>query len=68
MVTPIGMIPPLPDISLVMGTEVITILGAEMVIRPAVIVVVAIICAPLLIVGPGAILSGPVLCHGSTGE
>jgi hypothetical protein len=43
------MLAPLPEIFLVMGAKVVTILGAEMVFRPALIVVVTIVRAPSLI-------------------
>ena len=61
MVTPIGMLTPLADVLLVMATEVVTILGTEMVLRPALIVVVAIVRAPFLIFRSAAIISTPVL-------
>jgi hypothetical protein len=63
MMPPIGMLAPLFDVLLVMGTEVVTVLGAEMVLRAALIVVVAIVPGPFLIFWPATIISGPVLRH-----
>jgi hypothetical protein len=62
------MLSPLPDIFLVMGAEVFPILGAEVVLRPALIVVVAIVCVPSLILRSAAIISGPVLRHSCARE
>lgn len=67
LVTPVGMVAPLTNVFLVMGTEVLAILGAEMVIRPALIVVVAVIRAPFLILIPAAIVF-PVLRDSCTRE
>jgi len=60
MMSPIGMLAPLIDIVRVMGAEVVTIFGAEMVLRPA-FIMVAIVPAPFLIFRSAAILSGSVL-------
>ena len=43
MVPPIGMLIPLANVFLVMGTELVTILSTEMIFCPAFIVVVAIV-------------------------
>jgi len=67
MVTPIGMLAPLPDVFLVMAAEVVTILGAETVLRSTIIVVVAIVRAPVLIlIVVVAIVRTPVLILRST--
>ncbi len=69
---PLGMLAPLPNIPLVVGAEVVTILGAEMVTLPVIAVVIiaaplvlrvtANIAAPPLILRCIAIISGPILC------
>lgn len=55
------MLAPLSDVFLVMGAEVLTILGTEMVFRPRLFVVVSIIGAPFLIFRSAAIIFPPVL-------
>ena len=58
---PVGMLAPLFDVFLVMGAEVFTILRAEMIVRPPLIVVIAIVRSPFLILRPATIIPGAVL-------
>jgi len=61
MMTPFGMLTPLADVLFVMGTEVVTILATEMVLRPALVAMVAIVGARSLIFRSATIVSTPVL-------
>jgi hypothetical protein len=66
LMPPIRMLAPLPYVLLVVGAEVIPILGAEVVIRPAITMVIAIVMmitivrAPLILIS-ATIIPGPVL-------
>jgi len=63
MMPPVGMLAPLPDVLLVMGAEVVTILSAKTVLRPALIVAIAIIHPLSLIPRPATIVPRSVLRH-----
>jgi len=67
VVTAVGMLTPSPDVFLVMRAEVVTILGAEMVIPAALTVVIPIVGSPIVIVMPAVIISPPVLRDTSRG-
>ena len=62
LVTPVGMLAPLPNIFFVMRAEMVTILGTEMVLRPPLVVVVSIVRSPVLILSSAAIVSS-LLCN-----
>jgi len=61
--SPIGMLAPLSDVFLVMPAEVVTILGTEMVLFPALIVVIAIVPARSLSLRSATVVSGSILRH-----
>ena len=70
MMPPIGMLLPLLDVPLIMRGEAVTILGTEMILRTALVIVlmIAIVRAPISILSSAAIVSGSVLRQSGTSE
>jgi len=62
---PIGMLAPLSDVLLVMRAEVLTIFRAEMVLRPALIVVVAIVVTVAIVRALSLILRSATMVPGA---